>query len=255
MRSPVSQQALLEAVVRDARQAPDHAIASVTWGVCLAAVQSERTGLASLVSHIAPQVATIERPETDGKAQSAHETAAQLLDPAATNTDRASLAMAAVNSLLPPPAEDNELPGQDLLLRLGRGKKVAVIGHFPFVGALREACAACWVLEKRPKPGDVDASEAPTILPQADVVAITGTTLLNGTLAGLLNCCRPDATVILIGPTTPYAPSLFDCGIDVLAGCDVVDPDQALAGIRAGKCFKGLTGTRQTAWAKPGLVV
>jgi uncharacterized protein len=251
MRTPLTQQAILEAVVRDARNTPDHDIESVTWGVCLAAVRSKRTGLASLVSHIAP-MATTEKPSAESNTQSAHQTAALLLDPASTNTDRASLAMAAVNSLLPPPDIDNEAPGENLLLTLGRGKKVAVIGHFPFVNSLREACTACWVLEKRPKPGDVDAKEAPTILPQADLVAITGTTLLNGTLAELLNSCRPDATVVLIGPTTPYAPSLFSCGIDILAGCDVVDPDQTLAGIRAGKCFKGLSGTRQTAWTRPG---
>ena len=250
-RAPVTQEAILAGIVRDAQNVPDHAISSITWGVCLSAVQSERTGLASLVSHIAPKTGTV-RPD-DGPGKSAHAVAATLLDPAATNTDRASLAMAAVNSLLPPPAVD-EAPGENLLLSLGRGKKVAVIGHFPFVGALREACAACWVLERRPKPGDVEAKEAPTILPQADLVAVTGTTLLNGSLAEILNCCRQDATVVLIGPTTPYAPSLFHCGIDVLAGCDVVDPDQTLAGIRDGKCFKGLSGTRQTAWTRPGFV-
>jgi uncharacterized protein len=255
MRSPITQQAILEAIVRDARNAPDHDVTAVTWGVCLAAVQSQHTGLASLVSHIAPKVGTIDHTAAAGEAQSAHELAAALLDPAATNTDRASLAMAAVNSLLPPPDTENELPGQDLLLTLGRGKKVAVIGHFPFVDALRKACATCWVLEKRPKPGDVEASEAPNILPQADVVAVTGTTLLNGTLAGLLNSCRPDAVVVMVGPTTPYAPSLFTCGIDILAGCDVVNSDAALAGIRGGKCFKSLAGTRQTAWARPGLAV
>lgn len=254
MRTPVTQEAILAAVVRDAQQIPDHPIASITWGVCLVAVQSRQTGLASLVSHIAPKACT-ERPADNGTNQSAQATAAQLLDPAATNTDRASLAMAAVNSLLPPPAASDEVPGQDMLLGLGQGKKVAVIGHFPFVDRLRQACHTCWVLEKRPKPGDVDAAEAPTILPQADLVTITGTTLLNGSLAGLLNLCRPDATVVLLGPTTPFAPSLFACGIDILAGCDIVDADQTLAGIRDGKCFKGLAGTRQTAWARPGLVI
>lgn len=250
MRTPLTQQAILEAVVRDAKAQPDHTIESVTWGVCLAAVRTSRTGLASLVSHIAPSVSSDKSAE--GTGQSAHHVVEWLLDPATTNSDRASLAMATVNSLLPMPTVEHDAPGQDLLLSLGKGKKVAVIGHFPFVNALREACTACWVLEKRPKPGDTDAKEAPHILPQADLVAITGTTLLNGTLAEILNSCREDATVVLIGPTTPYAPSLFTCGIDILAGCDVVDADQAMDGIRAGKCFKGLTGTRQTAWTRPG---
>ena len=105
--------------------------------------------------------------------------------------------MAAVNSLLPPPETKADIPGQDLILTQGQGKKVAVIGHFPFVDNLRNACDTVWVLEKCPKAGDIDASHAGEILPQADVVALTGTTLLNGTLAGLLNDCRENAFVIM----------------------------------------------------------
>ena len=142
-----------------------------------------------------------------------------------------------------------------MLLRLGKGKKVAVIGHFPFVDALRKACQTCWVLERQPKEGDLIATEAPTILPQADLITITGTTLLNGTLAELLNLCREDATVVLLGPTTPFASSLFSCGIDILAGSEVVDPEAVLDGIRGGSCFKGLKGVKQTAWARPGLTI
>jgi len=129
---------------------------------------------------------------------------------------------------------------------------VAVIGHFPFVTALRKVCDTCWVLEKRPQPGDVEASEAPNILPQADVVALTGTTLLTAPWPTLLNLCRADATVVMVGPTTPYAPSLFTCGIDILAGCDVVDPNQALDGILGGKCFKGLEAPARPPGHGPG---
>ncbi|HNW44899.1 MAG TPA: TolC family protein, partial [Elusimicrobiales bacterium] len=47
--------------------------------------------------------------------------------------------------------------------------------------------------------------------------------------------------------------SLFDCGIDVRAGCEITDPEAALAGIRAGNCFKILSGVRQSAWLRPDL--
>jgi len=251
MRTPVTQEAILAGIVKNAQKIPDHTISSITWGVCLSAVQSAQTGLASLVSHIAPKPGTV-RPD-DGPGKSAHQTALTLLDPKSTMTDHASLAMAAINSLLPPPPKDAELPGQDMLLQLGKGKKMAIIGHFPFVDALRKVCQNCWVLERQPKEGDLIASEAPTILPQADIITITGTTLLNGTLAELLNLCREDATAILLGPTTPFAPSLFGFGIDILAGSEVVDPEAVLSGIRGGSCFKGLQGVKQTSWARPGL--
>jgi hypothetical protein len=43
----------------------------------------------------------------------------------------------------------------------------------------------------KPKPAD--------LVPQADVVAITGTALINHTLDGLLALCRSDALVMVLG--------------------------------------------------------
>ncbi|OLN27495.1 Molybdenum transport ATP-binding protein ModC [Desulfovibrio sp. DV] len=250
MRRQTPQSEILRALVEETRGHPDAPLEAVTTGTCLVAAASRQLGLASLVSHVLAGLAPL--PAAPAPA-TAHAAAGLLLDAAAANTDAASLAMAAVNSLLPSPAEATTAAGQDVLLTYGRGRRVAVVGHFPFVEKLRDSFADFQVLEKRPKPGDLPADKAGEILPRAEVVAITGTTLLNGTLAGLLAACRPDALVILLGPTTPFAGSLFACGIDVLAGCDVPDPDAALAGIRAGNCFKGLHGVRQLTWVRPGL--
>ena len=248
MRRQMPQAEILRALVEETRSHPDAPLEAVTTGTCLVAAASRQLGLASLVSHVLAGLAPAATvPAT------AHAAAGLLLDPATTNTDAASLAMAAVNSLLPSPAGATTAAGQDVLLTYGRGRRVAVVGHFPFVEKLRDSFADFQVLEKRPKPGDLPADKAGEILPRADVVAITGTTLLNGTLAGLLAACRPDALVIMLGPTTPFAASLFACGIDVLAGCDVPEPAAALAGIRAGNCFKGLHGVRQLTWVRPGL--
>lgn len=254
MPQSLSQHDILRAIVNDVRTVDDAPITDVTTGNCLAAVSARYCGLASLVSHIAPGLAPAV-PDRRSLPESAKALAETLADPEVSNTDNASLAMAAVNALLPAPESVLEHPGQELMLSRGRGRKVAVVGHFPFVTALRKVCQELWVLEKRPRPGDVDASKSGEILPQADVVAVTGTTLLNGTLAGLLASCRKDALVVMLGPTTPFAASLFDCGIDVLAGCAVPDPEAALSGIRAGSCFKGLSGVRQTAWTRPGLEI
>ncbi|MFP5260001.1 MAG: Rossmann-like domain-containing protein [Acidobacteriota bacterium] len=252
MRRRMDQAEILCALAADIRRQPDQPITSVVTGACLTAVTSRHLGLASLVSHFEPGRLAAQAGSGPG---SVHAAASLLLDAATTNTDAASLAVAAGNSLLPPPPEAAPISGQDLLLSLGRGRSVAVVGHFPFVEKLRGAFAGFWVLEKRPRAGDRPAEEAGDILPRADVVAVTATTLLNGSLAGLLALCRPDAVVILLGPTTPFAPSLFDCGIDVLAGCEATDAAAALAGIRAGDCFKKLSGVRPRTWTRPGLTV
>jgi len=159
-----------------------------------------------------------------------------------------SLGLAAINALLPPPAAARPAKGQDLLLDRGRGRRAVVVGHFPFVTRLADRFASLDVLELHPRPGDLPARAAAQTLPRADLAAITATTLLNGTLAGLLALLRPGAATILLGPSTPFASSLFACGITVLAGCAARDPDAALDGVAAGLPFKALPGVESLAW-------
>ncbi|HEX2324270.1 MAG TPA: DUF364 domain-containing protein [Chloroflexota bacterium] len=119
--------------------------------------------------------------------------------------------------------------GLDLVLRLSQGKSLVMVGRFPYLDKGRLAASRYAVLELDPQGDDLPASAAPEVLPQADVVGITGSTLANGTLEGLLALCRPEATVVLIGPTTPLSAVLFDYGADVLCGVLVDDPAAALA--------------------------
>jgi hypothetical protein len=55
------------------------------------------------------------------------------------------------------------------------------------------------------------------MLPDMDYVFITGLTLVNKTLPRLLELSQK-ARVILVGPSVPLAPQLFDFGVWELAG-------------------------------------
>jgi hypothetical protein len=157
----------------------------------------------------------------------------------------AGVGLAAINSLLE--VDETvcvELNAGDLLIERGRGKKVALVGHFPFVPALREAAARLWVLELRPQPGDVSAEEAAAVVPQADIVAITGSAFINHTVERLLGLCRADSLVMVLGPTTPLSPILFDYGADVISGTRVVDPELALRCVSEGATFRQMKGIR-----------
>ena len=157
----------------------------------------------------------------------------------------AGIGLAAINSLLEvDEARCVELNAGDLLLERGRDKRVALIGHFPFVPALREAAARLWVLELRPQAGDAAAEEAEAIVPQADVVAITGSAFINHSLEGLLGLCRADSFVVVLGPTTPLSPVLFDYGADVVSGTRVVEPELALRSASEGATFRQIQGIR-----------
>ncbi len=150
-----------------------------------------------------------------------------------------SVGMAAINALLPwQPQAWLDLNAQDLIIQHGAGKHVALVGHFPFVPLLRPQVGKLSVLELRPQGDDLPADSAPDVIPQADVVAITSLTLLNHTFEGLLRLCPPGALVLLLGPTTPLSPLLFDYGVDLLSGSVVEDVDAVLNTIAQGGNFR-----------------
>jgi len=166
----------------------------------------------------------------------------------------ASIGLAAYNALLNvDEALLTEANAEQIILERGAGKHVAIVGHFPFVERVREAADACWVLELQPGPGELPADQAAEVLPQADVVALTGTALLNHTLDGLLELCRPDAFVLLLGPSVPMTAALFDTGIDALSGTRVDDPERVLRSVSQAATFRQIKragGLRLLTWLR-----
>ena len=165
----------------------------------------------------------------------------------------AAVGMAALNSLLDvDEGAMAELNAADLILEKGAGRSVAIIGHFPFVPRVRREAKDLWVIEKNPREGDFPESEADRLLPQADVVAITGTALTNHSFENLIRLCNPSAFVVLLGDTTPLSPVLFDYGVDALAGTRVADTDLVLKCVSQGANFRQIKGTTRLAMTKPG---
>ncbi|MGI5837334.1 MAG: Rossmann-like domain-containing protein [Chloroflexota bacterium] len=157
-----------------------------------------------------------------------------------------AVGVAALNTLLvPDEAQLTDLNARDLLMEKGRGGKVAIVGHFPFVPALRKCAGHLSVLELNPLEGDLDASEASRVIPDADVVAITGTSLTNHTLDDLLKLCSRDSFVVVLGASTPLSPVLFDYGVDVVAGTVVSDPELAMRYAGEGANFRQIQGIRR----------
>ena len=163
----------------------------------------------------------------------------------------AAIGMATINSLL---EVDEErcvtLNAGDLLAERGKGRKVDIIGHFPFVPRLRQVVAELWVIEKQPREGDLLEVEAQQLLPQADVVGITGTAFTNHTIEDLLRLCRPEAYVVLLGGTAPLSPVLFRYGIDAISGTKVDDAEAVLCSVSQGATFRQLKGIRRLTMEK-----
>lgn len=113
------------------------------------------------------------------------------------------------------------------------GMRVAVIGHFPFAPKPLEKAAELIVLEREPLPGDYPDPACEYLLPSCDYVFVSSSAFVNKTAPRLLELSR-DARTIVLGPSTPLSPILFDYGVDVVTGFVSPAPaqlDEALANV------------------------
>jgi len=150
----------------------------------------------------------------------------------------ASIGGAALNALMPLyPDTWVECNASEFIAERGKGKCVALVGHFSFVDNLRERVGELYILEKNPQAGDFPAEAAPHIIPKADVVAITGMTITNHTLFDLLQLCSSGAEVMLLGPSTPLSPILFEHGINYISGAVVDDIGAVVKTLKEGANF------------------
>jgi uncharacterized protein (DUF4213/DUF364 family) len=164
------------------------------------------------------------------------------------------IGVAAINALLPLPPESEltDINAAEVLLQRAPGKKVVVVGHFPFLERLKECADELFVLELDPGPGEYPASAAPEIVPEADIAALTGSAIVNGTMDELLPLCRPDAYVLILGPSTPLHPIVLDWGVNAIASSIVVNPETCMHYVSQGSTFRQLRGVRKVLYQKPG---
>jgi uncharacterized protein (DUF4213/DUF364 family) len=138
-----------------------------------------------------------------------------------------------------PPADYTIQRGVDALdaMQMAPDAHVVVVGAFvPVIKALKQRGQSFRILEQDPatlKPDELryyaPAQSAPQEVPKADLLVITGTTLINDTLEPILAAAKPGAQIIVVGPTASLSPqALFRRGVTLVGGVDVTDPDLLL---------------------------
>jgi uncharacterized protein (DUF4213/DUF364 family) len=147
---------------------------------------------------------------------------------------QATVAMAAINSCLNSrplpesvPVEQNgdqaNLAVFDHFLPQLLGKNVAVIGHYPGIERYQHLMQL-WVIEKQPTGDDLPDAAAEFLLPNADWVFLTASSIPNKTFPRLAELAG-NAKTVLMGPTVPWLPQLHEFGIDYLAGIEITDAE------------------------------
>ena len=235
----------LRAVAADA-EVVDASLGLHWTGVWVRAAGGERCGLATTLQ---PRrlPGRDESPAVAEAGELASRRALTLVERVPRGGPEASLGFAALTALIPLDLDRWVEGNADRALRRRcPGKRLALVGRFGFADALRSLAASVAVLELDPLPGESRAEQAADILPQADLIVITGMALVNRTLEGLLALCPRGSEVALVGPSVPMSDVFYDYGVDLLCGAFVEQPARVMAGIRQGADFHQLhrLGTR-----------
>ncbi len=157
----------------------------------------------------------------------------------------AGLGMAAVNAGLPIDGlEFSEGDGVELLKEKAEALDAVVVGHFNFVHDLSGVAKSVSVLELEPVGDDLPASASPKVIPEAEIVVITGSAFANHTIERLLDLAKGKWTMV-IGPTAPLSPLLFDYGVDAVAGTLVTDKGLTVSQVSQGAIYRQLTGVKK----------
>ncbi len=149
------------------------------------------------------------------------------------NPYQATVAMAAINSVvnsssslpntgtvLSPNGSANLAVFEHFLPQI-RNKNVCVIGRYPGLNKYANEMEMK-VIELNPGKEDFPAPASEYLLPEAEWVFLTATSIVNKTFPRLVQLAK-NSKLVLMGPTLPWLPDLKHMGIDYLAGIKVTN--------------------------------
>ena len=216
-------QLLLDTVARGNAIAVEEILIGLTWTLCCT---EQATGLAMsphIQTRTLPWAGTLQGRKISALAQWI--TSWQLHE--------ATIGLAAINSAI---NHDNALLAQAISLQKTAypnlavfeyflpqllGKKVAVIGRYPYLEQLTTQVE--WtILERQPQDNDLLDTACEFVLPESDWVFVTASSLSNKTFPRLAELSR-DAQLVLMGPSVPWLAEFADFGVNFLAGVAVDD--------------------------------
>ncbi|WP_455212476.1 Rossmann-like domain-containing protein [Kaarinaea lacus] len=211
----------------------------LTWTLCQShGSQGEGIGLAMSPQHYTrtlPWSGTlVDRPLTEVaawiKSWNPFEAAIGLAAAnAALNTKTSSLAAEATQI---PTTNSPNLSVFDYFLPKLKNKKVVVIGRYPGLEKY-ESQLQVTVLERNPLAGDFPDSACEYVVPNADWVFLTASSIANKTFPRLAELSQ-NAVTVLMGPSVPWLHNWVNYGVDYIAGVRVSSPDALRATVAEG---------------------
>jgi len=129
------------------------------------------------------------------------------------------------------------------LIDLNSAGTITIVGAFQsYIRKISQTEKKLYVLEMNEnalppeqKKYFIPSEEYQKILPDSDIVFITGQTLVNGTIDNLLKAISPKAKVIVTGPSGNILPDiLFQNKISIIGAIRITDPDKLFSIVSEG---------------------
>lgn len=120
------------------------------------------------------------------------------------------------------------------LIDINSDKTITVVGAFnSYIQKISPTNSQLFVLELNKdafideyKKYYVPAEKYNEVIPKSDIVIITGMTLVNNTLDGLLSSIKPKTNVIVTGPSSSLVPDiLFQHKVKIIGATRIVNPE------------------------------
>jgi len=113
-------------------------------------------------------------------------------------------------------------------IKLEKSDTVALVGNIkPFVGPIRAKAKKLYILERTPTmrgEGVFPDTACDQILPTANIILITGTAIVNGTIDHLLELSKNAREVAIVGASASIIPDvLFERGASIVGCVKIVD--------------------------------
>jgi len=161
------------------------------------------------------------------------------------NPYEATVAMAAINAVInadnPLMQSAKPIPVDKMPANLAvfewfkpmlKNQRTVVVGRYPGMERYADEFDIS-VLERQPGEGDLPDPACEYVLPDADWVFLTASSIPNKTFPRLAELAR-NAKFVLMGPTVPWLSELSGFGVDYLAGIRIGHPEKLRQAIAEG---------------------
>lgn len=154
--------------------------------------------------------------------RNALETAEEFLE--SRDTLKRAVGMACLKSILERPLNYEEGNAMDRHYEFAREHPTCFIGHFAEAAGWRSQGYLVDIIELFPREGDIHWDNSHEVLARSELVLMTGLTLVNDTFDEVIRRTPRARYRVIMGPTVPMSPVLFDFGVDQIGGTLINDP-------------------------------